>query len=367
MTAPHSRRATRGREVALVTCAQLPDADADTQRLIGPLAALGVRAQAVVWDDPTVDWAAFELAVVRSCWDYGTRRAEFLEWANRVPCLTNPAAVLAWNTDKRYLAQLDALGVNVVATTWVLPDDGWILPDPVSGSTDWVIKPAVSLAALDTGRYDVSDHTHRRLAADHVRRLQRAGRVVMVQPYMAGVDVEGETSLVFFGGRFSHAMRKGALLDGPDRGIDRRFAPNGGLDLTHRAPSAAQLELAHRALAGVPGGRERLLYARVDLVPDANGHPRVIEVELTEPQLYLAHVPGAAERFASVIAARASCRSPAAPFDEMIEVGQGGSRAHGARRAIDPGFKHPVTSATAGGTNDGREDDLRRGGRGAAA
>jgi hypothetical protein len=322
MSAPHSRRATRGREVALVTCAQLPDADADTQRLIAPLAAFGVRAQAVVWDDPTVDWAAFDLAVVRSCWDYGTRRAEFLEWANRVPCLANPAAVLAWNTDKRYLAQLDALGVNVVATTWVQPNDGWVLPDPVSGSTDWVIKPAVSLAALDTGRYDVSDHTHRRLAADHVRRLQRAGRVVMVQPYMAGVDVEGETSLVFFGGRFNHAMRKGALLDGPDRGIDRRFAPNGGLELCRRTPTAKQLDLAYRALACVPGGRECLVYARVDLVPGPDGRPRVIEVELTEPQLYLARVPGAAERLASVIAARASCRLRATSLDIMREAGR---------------------------------------------
>lgn len=322
MSSLWQRRVPGERHVALATCADLPHADADTQRLIAPLAERGVSARAVVWNDPTVDWSAFDVVVVRSCWDYAGRHAEFLRWASRVPRLANTGAVLAWNTDKRYLAQLDTLGVDVVPTAWVYPHDVWLPPEPAGDATRWVIKPAVSLAALDTGRYDLSDPAHRRRAVDHVRRLQRAGRTVMVQPYMDRVDSDGETSLVFFGGQFSHAMSKAAVLDGPDHGMDRRFVPNGGLTLRRCVPPVAQLDLARRALAAVPDGGERgeqLLYARVDLVPGADGRPRVIEVELTEPQLYLAHVPGAAERFASVIAEWPSCRSRGPSVDEMMD------------------------------------------------
>ncbi len=105
--------------IALVTCAQVPQLDADTRKLLAPLAARGVAAEPVVWDDPTVDWAAFDLAIVRSCWDYVPRRAKFLAWAQRVPQLANPAEVLAWNTHKRYLRDLAAAGVR-----WC-PPSGW--------------------------------------------------------------------------------------------------------------------------------------------------------------------------------------------------------------------------------------------------
>jgi hypothetical protein len=103
-------------------------------------------------------------------------------------------------------------------------------------------------------------------------------------------------------------MRKGAVLDGPDRGIDHRFAPDGGLDLRRCQPTPPQLDIARRALGAVPGGRDCLLYARLDLVPDDHGAPLIMEVELTEPQLYLARVPEAAECFAAAIAARCEGR-----------------------------------------------------------
>lgn len=286
--------------VALVTCAQVPELDADTRKLLAPLAARGVAAEPVVWDDPTVNWAAFDLAVVRSCWDYVPRRAEFLAWARSVPQLANPPEVLAWNTDKRYLRELAAAGVPVVPTVWVDPGQPWTAPE----RGELVLKPAVSMASLDTGRYRLGDPRQQRLAVEHLRRLQAAGRVVMVQPYLPAVDSDGETALVYLGGNFSHAIRKGAVLDGPDTGIDRRFQHDGGLELRLRRPSAAQRTLADRVLAAVPGGPERLLYARVDLVPDPDGQPLLMELELTEPQLFLGHAPGAADRLAAAITAR---------------------------------------------------------------
>jgi hypothetical protein len=287
--------------VALVTCSQLRGLDEDTQRVIGPLAARGVWAFPAVWDDPTVDWARVDLAVVRSCWDYPARRTEFLAWANRIQRLANPSDVLAWNTDKRYLLDL-ATAVPIVPTTWVEPHHTWTPPR----EGEWVVKPSVSLASLDTGRYRLTDFLERELAVAHIRRLQLEGRTVMVQPYFHGVDDEGETSLVFIGGEFSHAMRKAAVLDGPDGGLDRRFLPFDGPGLRRQDPTPTELAVAQRALAAVPGGPERLLYARVDLVPGADGRPVLMELELTEPQLYFSHVVGAAERFATAAARAAS-------------------------------------------------------------
>ena len=293
--------------VALVTCSELPGADGDTRLLFDPLEAHRVEAVPAVWDDPSVDWSSFDLSVVRSCWDYPTRRSEFVSWAARVPRLENPARVLEWNTDKRYLAELSARGIPVISTTWVRPNDIWQPP----GEAQYVIKPAVSLSALDSGRYDLGDAAQRRLAARHVRRLQAAGRTVMVQPYMTRIDDHGETSLVFIAGWFSHAMRRGAVLDGPDRGVDKRFTPDGGLDLRRREPSPEEMALAQRTLDVIPGA-DRLLYARVDLVLGGEGTPLVMEVELTEPHLYLGMVPEAIDRFAAAIAVRARAADYAA-------------------------------------------------------
>ncbi len=292
------------RRVALVTCAEARTPDADTSALLPLLAARGIDASPQVWDDPRVDWARFDLAIVRSCWDYHVRRDEFLAWATRVPALANPASVLAWNTDKRYLRDLEARAVPVVPTTWIAAGDrrreSGFLPD--GGLC--VVKPAVSLACLSTGRYDVGDPAQRSLAAQHVRRLRAVGQTVMIQPYMGAIDTDGETSMVFIDGAFSHAMRKGALLDGPDTQVDRRFAPQGGIDLRPRWPTTRELELAARALDAVPAPRHGLLYARVDTVPDERGEPMVLEVELTEPQLYLGLVPDAARRLADRIVDR---------------------------------------------------------------
>ena len=107
--------------LALVTCATLPDLDPDDRLLLEPLHGLGVEVTAAIWDDPTVDWAGFDLAVIRSTWDYPARRDVFLDWTRRVPRLANPADVIVWNTDKRYLADLAAAGIPIVPTTLARP------------------------------------------------------------------------------------------------------------------------------------------------------------------------------------------------------------------------------------------------------
>ncbi|MEV4414225.1 hypothetical protein [Catellatospora sp. NPDC049609] len=279
--------------VAIVTCAEIPLLEPDDQLVLPALAALGVDAEPAVWDDPAVDWAAYDLVALRSTWDYAQRRDEFLAWARGVPRLVNSAETVAWNTDKRYLAELAAAGLPVTPTTFLAPGDAFTPP-----AGEYVVKPAVSAGSRDTGRYGPADAA---LAVAHVRRLHEAGRVVMVQPCLTGVDVYGETALLFFAdpatGRlaYSHAIRKGAMLTGPDEGMDTLYKPE---EISPRVPTAAERAVGEAVAATLPAG---LAYARVDLIPDERGNPLLVELELTEPSVFMLHDEGAADRLAAAL------------------------------------------------------------------
>lgn len=284
--------------VALATCRDLPELDPDEQLLLAPLAAAGVAATVAVWDDPDADWTRFDLVVIRSTWDYIERRDAFVDWARSVERLANPADVIAWNTDKRYLRELAAAGLPVVDTAWIEPGDEFALPH----TGEVVLKPAISAGSLDTGRYDLGRADHQRLAVAHVERLLDAGRTVMVQPYLAAVDVDGERALLVVGGAYSHSVSKGAMLTGPAETTAELYRAE---TIMPRTATDGEVALALSTLAAVPGGSDRLLYARVDLIDDADGTPRVLEVELTEPSMFMGQAPGSAERFAAAIAAAA--------------------------------------------------------------
>jgi hypothetical protein len=286
--------------VALATCRQLPMLSEDDRELIEGFAAMDINAAPAVWDDPSVAWSDFNLTIVRSCWDYHERRPEFVRWAHGVVAVANPADILEWNTDKRHLADLAATDVPIVPTAWVTPGDAWQVP----WAGTWVAKPSVSLSGLNAGRYDASDAEQRSLLAAHVDGLLAAGGTVMIQPYQSAIDTDGETALIFIGGRFDHAIRKGAVLSGPASDADHRFEEDGGMHLAPCDATAAQLEIAGRALDRVPGGSQRLLYARVDLVPGADGRPLLMELELTEPQLFFKYAPGSADAMAVAAAAQ---------------------------------------------------------------
>jgi glutathione synthase/RimK-type ligase-like ATP-grasp enzyme len=294
MSAPPAPAAPTAR-VALATCSALPHLDEDERAAVAPLAARGIAAEPVVWDDPAVDWAAYDLVVVRTTWDYSARRDEFVAWAESVPRLANPADVIRWNTDKTYLRDLAAAGVPVVPTTWLDPDSTVTLP----ASGEYVVKPAVSAGSRNTGRYDLADPAQRALAAGLATRLLAEGRTVMVQPYLKAVDTAGETALLFLGGRYSHAVRKGAMLTGPATDVGLYLHE----EIAPRTATDSELHVAQRALSAVPGGAGRLLYARVDVIPDADGHPVLLELELAEPSLFLSHDDDAPTRFADATSA----------------------------------------------------------------
>jgi hypothetical protein len=284
--------------MALVSARAARGLDEDLPPLLAALDAAGVDAAVADWDDPEVDWAGFRLALLRSTWDYAERFAEFLAWAERTAKLTtllNPPPVIRWNTDKHYLRDLARAGVPTVPTQFVEPGESALralarfLED---GLAEWVVKPAVGAGSRDAARY-VKGEDH--AARDHVERLLDAGRSVLLQPYLDQIDLHGETALIYFTGRFSHAIRKGPLLRRGGAPTDELFAAE---QITARTPGADELLIAERALAALPFAAP--LYARVDLIPSGDTTPCLLELELTEPSLFFAHAPGAAGRFAQL-------------------------------------------------------------------
>jgi len=299
-TEPHRQsrrhRTTAAPTVALVTCHELPDLDADDRPLVDHLVRLGLSPVPAIWHDPAVDWSVYDLVVLRSpC--HHVRRDEFMAWCTTVPQVSIPADLVAWNTHKWYLNDLAAKGIPIIATQWLAPGDCWELPS----SGEYVLKPATGSGGHGTGRYRLDDARDRDLAEAHIRRLHMQGTLVMLQPYLPGVDCCGETNLVYLDGEYSHAIHRSAVLAGPDMDVAPSYAAPSA---TPRPPTIAEYELAERVLTALPIPRERLLFARVDVVPGPDGRPLVIEVDVTEPSLFLRTTDGAARRLAVAIADR---------------------------------------------------------------
>jgi len=287
--------------IALVTSAAARDLDDDLPPLVAALRERGADVSTPNWDDAAVDWTSFHRAILRSTWDYTLRLREFLAWVERAAKLTrllNPPEVVRWNTDKHYLAVLERAGVPIVPSAFVEPgadaarEIGRFLD--AHAAAEFVVKPAIGAGSRDAQRYGREE---RDASIEHAHRLLAAKRSVLLQPYLARVDEHGETALVHFDGVFSHAIRKGPLLrrgEGPTRAL---FATE---HITPRTPDAQEFEIARKTLAAIPFAQP-LLYARVDVIHDADGTPRVLELELTEPSLFFEHAQGSAGRCAEAI------------------------------------------------------------------
>lgn len=296
--------------IALATCNHHPNLADDDVPVLEALRERGIDAVAAVWDDPEMDWSTFDLVVLRSTWDYSTRREEFLNWVNSVPRILNPPSLVDWNTDKAYLRDLADAGVPTIPTIWLDPArnlSARAVHTRMPATGDFVIKPTVSLGSRNTGRYEAGEAHSRGLAIKHAVNLLKEDRHVMVQRYLTQVDEVGETTLIFIDGEFSHCVGKGAMLQGP-------FRPTAGLykveEMSDREATEAEREIADQAIAHVSktlqenSDEQTLLYGRVDLVPDNDGNPVVIEVEVADPALFLSFKKGAATKLAEAIIAR---------------------------------------------------------------
>jgi hypothetical protein len=281
--------------VAFATSRALPggwDDDREAARLAG--------AEFVVWDDPAVDWRAYDRVVIRSVWDYSRRVEEFLAWCAVVgpERLRNVPELVAFDADKRYLGELEA---RTAPTIFVGPGDP--LPE-LRGEV--VVKPNVSAGARDTGRFGPATHADARAL---IERIRASGRVAIIQAYLADVDRGGETALVYVDGELSHVLRKRPVLRG--EGVAPLGEDEDGPaavmledDLVRPGDAEpAQREFADAVLAEVATRFGTPLYARVDVAHDDADLPVLMELEAIEPCLYLDLVHGAAERFARAVLA----------------------------------------------------------------
>lgn len=279
--------------LAWVTTREARGRDDDEPLALAALVRAGVTVDVVDWDDPAVDWATYDRVVLRSTWDYPQRLAEFLSWLDEVTQVTelvNPPRLVRWSLDKRYLAELDAADVPITPTVFVEPGGRAVFPDG-----DFVVKPAVGAGSRDAASYGTEDHA---AAAAHVARLHADGQVVLVQPFLKSVPIDGEWPMVFFQGRFSHAASK--RVDLPRAGaVDDLFAVE--TNAAHTA-SQDQIEVARAAVDLVTSRFGTPTYARIDLVRDNDGRYCVLEVELVEPSLFLPQAdPDAAGRLAAAL------------------------------------------------------------------
>lgn len=276
-------------KVFLVTASAFPDGEDGGGLLSGAFAEHGISTRWVVWDDPDVDWADADLVVVRATWDYVEKHADFLDWARRVEAVTpllNGVEVFTWNSDKAYLAQLAAEGLDVVPTRVLATDE-----DLVAAVGEWgsvVVKPRVGAGGAGV----------QLLSRDDERGVVLPEAASVVQPLVESVRTAGETSVYVVGGVVTGQVRKtppsGSILVHDHLG--GRYER---VDLDEELAAAAlgAMALAERLLD------RTLSYGRVDFLLH-DGAWRVSELELIEPSLYLELVPENAAALAQAVAQR---------------------------------------------------------------
>jgi hypothetical protein len=261
--------------IVFAGCPALPEGDGDDAELVSALRRRGLHARWLSWDDPaTLD---ADLVILRATWDYIERLEEFLVWTRQVRNLLNPLEVVAWNTDKRYLADLAKRHVPTVPSRFFAAGEPVDIPD-----AEVVVKPAIGAGSIGAQRF-----TDRVAARQHAMALHAGGSTVLVQPYDPRVE-DGETALVYLGGRQSHAFTKAPILPAAGRPV---FDESGTYAQESLTPADPDFELWDVGLAALAAAAAHLdkhvedfLYARVDVIggPD---DPRLLELELVEPSL----------------------------------------------------------------------------------
>ncbi|MFL6138552.1 MAG: RimK family alpha-L-glutamate ligase [Frankiaceae bacterium] len=267
----------------------------DAPILLPALADAGWDASARSWHDSSVDWSAFDVVLLRSCWDYVDDPAGFLDWLDAVGTTTtvlNHPALVRWNVDKSYLVDLAADGVPIVPSAVVTTAADVALP-----SVRFVVKPAVGGGSRLVQLFAPDEVS---AATAHLARLTDGDGRAVVQPFLPPLDGNvGETNVYVIGGDVTHAVTKSQVLaDGAAAAEDFRLAVE---QEVRPAPVRSEhRRLALDVVAAVERRHLRPLYARVDLIDTGDG-PLVLEVELIEPVLFLDRNPQALPSFVSAL------------------------------------------------------------------
>jgi hypothetical protein len=250
----------------------------------------GTEAERVAWDDPEVDWSRFELGIFRTTWNYFDHFSAFRNWLDntrRQLKLVNEPTLIDWNLDKHYLLDLERAGVPIVPSLVMETGSGLRLAEMIQQipGSEWILKPCISGAARHTYRFKEDQMAE--LEPILAELLQT--EALLLQPFVETVLDQGEVSLLYFGGRYSHAVLKKAKAG------DFRVQDDFGGTLHNWEAGLAEKKVAEAALAACPS---LPVYARVDLLFQPDGLPMVSELELIEPEIWLRRKPEAARLFA---------------------------------------------------------------------
>ena len=282
--------------IAIATSEAFRSVHVDDVYFVAVLELLGVQPTVCVWNDPDVDWTSFDAVLIRTVWDYFQQYSAFLAWLDRldqrgVPTI-NDTRLVRWNSEKRYLLDLEQHGVPIIPTHFARAGSLLEVLQSVP-SREVVIKPSVSGGAWHTARGTLGTAAFKATITSLPSHLD-----YLVQPFVPEIATNGEWSLLYFGGTYSHAV-----LKHPAKG-DYRVQEDHGGTATPAKPDAFIVQAADSALAAVAAlGYREQVYARVDGVV-VDGQFCIMELELIEPLLHLGIRPDAAERFAQHVVER---------------------------------------------------------------
>jgi glutathione synthase/RimK-type ligase-like ATP-grasp enzyme len=279
-------------KIAILTCQKLPDLTKNDQLLIPALAKVTITATAVIWDDKSVDWTNFDYLIFRNTWDYFEKEAEFNLWLEHIEQLgiktLNPIAIIKKNKHKFYLREMEKQGIKILPTIFIDKTDQLDLDK--SMPSHWkkaVIKPAFSAGSYQTEVFESIDIQKINTCYKEVA----SEKELLLQEFMPEIQTLGETSIIFFNKKFSHAVNKKPITG------DFRIQVQFGGQYTLVQPSAELVEKAQQIVNTFDG---ELLYARVDGIV-INNELHLMEVECIEPDLYFNLSEGSLERFVSAI------------------------------------------------------------------
>lgn len=276
--------------IALLTCQRLPELFETDRTLIPLFQQRGIYAEPAVWSDPAIDWKKYDALVIRNTWDYYTQGDAFINWLkfirdNNITML-NPAEVVLQNVHKFYLRDFEQQGIRIIPT--IFSDHSAPATLDTIKQRGWskiVIKPAISAGSYETNTYDAN------VLAPRALNELLSGNDWLIQPFLPEI-VQGELSMIFFNGEFSHAAIK-KPADGEFR-VQRQYG--GKYQLIN--PTNDLVEVARKIIAQIP---QQLLYARVDGVM-INEEFHLMELELIEPDLYFELDETIKTRFVSAVA-----------------------------------------------------------------
>ena len=280
-------------KIALATCTDLPGWEVDDKPLIDALNKLGCTVEFPSWDSE-IDWNQFSITVIRTTWDYHSRKDEFVRWCVTVPRLFNNANIVKWNTHKSYLRELEIHGVPIAPTLWIDTGNKINLAQEFQkfGTPRGFIKPQVGACASDTLRFTLEN-----IEEGQEFLNAQLHQDMMVQPYIESVETAGELSAIFIDGEFTHGVQK-IPVEG-----DYRVQDDFGASDTPYTFTEEERSMMRKVLLCVPD-HESLLYARFDYLLGDDGTLLLNELELIEPSLFFRHCKETANVFANAIVKR---------------------------------------------------------------